>query len=193
MKYRGKTRLCLFCQIPFIPCKNNVHYQQFCCNTDECKKASNRASSKKYRERKRSDKKWKEKECERVKKYQKEHPDYWKREKKANFISGDLLLRDFAQAQKVTTFPVLRDIVMYLSACLAGYVAHTTDWEEGLLLRDFIATRLNPLYDKGIALSSEGNIKSFKEEDYHDPKGNRKSGACQTHAGRVRVGGSPPG
>ena len=72
----------------------------------------------------------------------------------------DSLLRDMTQAQKVTSFPVLRDIVVYLHACLTGYIAHTTDWNEDLLLRDFIATLMNKFYDKGIDLSTERNINS---------------------------------
>lgn len=181
MKKRGKKRKCLYCQILFTPDRYNDHHQQFCNGNDECKKASHRAASQKNRDKHRNDISWKEKENERVKKWQKEHPDYWKRKKNAKIISSDLVLRDFAQAQKVTSFPVLRDIVLYYSACLSGFIAHTGDWDEKLLLRDFIATRMNRFYDKGIALSAERNINS-KEEDYHDPERNRKSGACETHA-----------
>lgn len=182
MKKRGKKRKCPYCKKTFTPDARNKHYQQYCCESDECKRESHRAASARYRQKHRDDQKKKEEECERVKKWQKEHPGYWKTKKNAKIISTDSLLRDIMQAQKVTTFPVLRDIVVYLSTCLSGYIAHTTDWNENLLLRDFIATRMNRFYDKGIALSSERNINSLKEEDYHDPEGNRRSRACETHA-----------
>ena len=193
MKKRGKKRKCLYCQTLFTPDRYNDYHQQFCNGSDECKKVSHRAASQKIRDKHRNDIPWKEKENKRVKEWQKEHPDYWKTKKNAKIISSDSLLRDFAQAQNATSFPVLRDIVLYYSACLSGFIAHTGDWDEKLLLRDFIATVLNPLYDKGIALSSERNINLLKEEDYHDPEGNRKSRTPSAHAGGVRLGGSPPG
>lgn len=160
MKKRGKKRKCLYCQILFTPDRYNDHHQQYCNGNDECKKASHRAASRKYRDKRRDDTSWKEKENERVKKWQKEHPGYWITKKNAKIISRDSVLRDFAQAQKVTSFPVLRDIVVYYSACLSGFIAHTAGLDSELLLRDFIATVLNPLYDKGIALSAERNINS---------------------------------
>jgi len=182
MKNRGKKRKCPYCKTPFDPDARNKHYQQYCCETNECKRESHRVASARYRQKHRNDKKKKEAECERIKKWQREHPGYWKTKNNAKIISPDLLLRDIMQAQKVTSFPVLRDIVIYLHACLSGYIAHTTDWNENLLLRDFIASRMNRFYDKGIALSSESNINLLKEENYHDPEGNRKPRACETHA-----------
>jgi hypothetical protein len=82
MKKKGKSRKCPFCHILFIPCGNNVHRQKYCCGTDECRKVSHRDSSRRYRESKRDDRKWKKEECERVKDWQKQHPDYWTRKKK---------------------------------------------------------------------------------------------------------------
>ncbi len=182
MKKRGKKRKCPYCKNPFDPDVRNQHYQQYCCETNECKRESRRVASARYRQKHRNDKKKKEKECKRVKKWQREHPDYWKTKKKAKIISNDLLLRDIIQAQKVTSFPLLRDMTFYLYTCFSGYIAHTTDWNENLLLRDFIATRMNRFYDKGIALSTERNINSCKEEDYHDPERNRKSRTPEAHA-----------
>lgn len=182
MKNQGKQRKCPFCQNSFTPDARNKHYQQYCSSSDECKKESNRASSRRYRQKNRNDKKKNANESERVKKWQRKHPDYWKPKKNAKIIPPDLLLRDICQVQKVTSFPLLRDIVVYLHASLCGYIAHTTDWNENLLLRDFIVTRMNLFYDKGIALSSERNNNLLKEENYHDSKGNRKSRTVETHA-----------
>ena len=182
MKKKGKQRKCPFCQILFIPDPRNQHDQQYCCDTDECQRESHRAASARYRQKRRDDKTHKRKECERVKKWQREHPDYWKTKKNAKIISPDVLLRDMTQARKVTSFPLLRDMTIYLWACFSGYVAHATDWNEDLLLRDFIATRLNRFYDKGVALSSGRNFNSLKEEDYHDSEGNRKSRSSQKDA-----------
>ena len=182
MKNRGKKRKCPFCQILFDSDPRNKHDQQYCGGTNECKRESHRAASARYRQKHRNDKRWKDQECERVRNWQKEHPDYWKTKNKAKIIFTDSLLRDMTQIQKVSSFAVLRDMIMYLHACLSGYIAHTTDWNENLLLRDFIATRMNRFYDKGIALSSERNINSFKKEDHHDPEGNRKSRTPEAHA-----------
>lgn len=192
MKNTGKSRKCSFCHTIFNPDRYNIHVQEFCCHSRECRKASSRASSKKYREKKRGDLEWKKNECERVKRYQREHPGYWKKQKKPGKNFPDLFLRDFAQAQKTADFPLLRDFVFYFGTCLTGFIAHTSDWGDDLLLRDFIGSLLNRFYDKGIALSSEGNINLSKEDFNHDPKRSRKPGAPEAHAGRVRLGGSQP-
>lgn len=149
MKNIGKKRKCPYCKKLFNPDPRNKHDQQYCCDTDECKRESHVAASARYRQKHRCDKKKKKKECERVKQWQYEHPDYWKTKKKSKIFSTDLLLRDMTQAQKVTSFPLLRDMTFYLYACFTGYVAHTTDWDDNLLLRDFIATRMNRFYDIG--------------------------------------------
>ena len=78
--------------------------------------------------------------------------------KKAEKKSSDLFLRDFAQAPEKTNFPVLRDFVFYISSCLVGFIAHTHDWDNDLLLRDSFGTLLNRFYDRGIALSLESKI-----------------------------------
>jgi len=175
MNKKGKDRKCLHCQDFFPPNNYNAHVQEFCCRTDKCKKASSCASSRKYRKKKQDDRLWKKIECDRVKRYQNKHPDYWKSEKKVKIFSSNLLLRDFAQAQKIDSLPLLRDFVLYYSACLTGFIAHTTDLSDDSLLRDFAFSSLNKFYDKGIALSGERKSQSFKEENYHDSERNRKT------------------
>lgn len=182
MNNKGKNRKCLHCEVFFSPSNYNMHVQEFCRLNDECCKAASCASSQKYREKKRNELSWKKSECERVKGWQKKHPDYWKREKKAKIILSDTLLRDFAQAEKIDSLPLLRDFVLYYSACLTGFIAHTADLGNDLLLRDNAFSYLNRLYDKGIAISTEMKNHSFKEEDYHDPERNRKARVRETHA-----------
>jgi len=182
MNKQGKKRKCPYCKKMFIPDARNQHYQQYCCETDECKKESHRVASARYRQKHRNDEKHKAQECERVKKWQKEHPSYWKKEKKTKNISDKSLLRDILQVEKVTSFPVLRNIVVYLYRTFSGYIAYSTDWDEEDLLRDFIGTRMNLFYDKGIALSSGRKSKLLKEENYHDSKGDRKPWSYAPHA-----------
>ena len=160
MNDKGKSRKCPHCKDFFQPDPYNAHVQQFCCRTDECRKAASRASSRRCRENKRNKLSWKKGECKRVKEWQKKHPDYLKREKNPKQVPSDLLLRDFAQAQKIDSLPLLRDFVLYYSACLTGFIAHTTDSRGDLLLRDTALSCLNRFYDKGIALSAERNINS---------------------------------
>jgi len=182
MKDTGKSRKCPFCHVPFTPGRHNSHSQVFCCRNKECKQASSRAASKKYREKKRSDVSWKKEECNRVKKYQWEHPDYWKKEKNGKKDFTDLVLRDFVQARKTADFPVLRDFVLYFGNCLIGFIGHTSDWDNDLLLRDSIGSLLNGFYDKGIALFSERNINPLiKENCYHDSQRNHQSPAPKAH------------
>ena len=188
MKKKGKRRICPFCRIKFIPEARTQYSQQYCCRSDECKRESHKASARKYREKHRNDEIWKKKENNRVKKWQQEHPGYWKDKKSKKIIFLDAFLRDMSQAQKVTSFPVLRDMTVYLYACLSGYIAYSTDWDDNLVLRDFIASRMNRFYDKGIALSSGRNINSFKEEDYNDPQRNRKTGTSETPARGIWLG-----
>lgn len=181
MKNRGQSRKCQHCKNFFLASNYNAHKQEFCCR-NECRKASSRASSRKHRKKNQDDLSWKKTECERVKQYQSKHPDYWKSEKKAKIFSSDLLLRDFAQAQNIDSFSLLRDFVLYNSACLTGFIAHTTDLSDDLLLRDFAFTSLNRFYDIGIALYEKRKSNSFKEENYHDSKGNRKTRVREAHA-----------
>ena len=86
------------------------------------------------------------------------------------------------QAQNIDNFPLLRDMVVYLHACILGYIAHATDWDDNLLLRDLIATRMNLFYDKGVALSSGRNINLFKEENCNDQKRTCKSESVEEDA-----------
>ena len=132
--------------------------------------------------KKRDDMELKQRESERVKRYQREHPGYWKRKKSSKKVFLPLLLRDFAQGQKVTDFIVLRDFVFYLSGCFTGFVGHSTGLGASGVLRDNICSVMNTFYDKGIALSKEGCATIFKEDFPHETEGNRGSVSAQARA-----------
>jgi hypothetical protein len=125
---------------------------------------------------------FKRRERERVKKYQREHPGYWKRKKSSKKVLLPLLLRDFAQGEKVTDFIVLRDLVFYLSGCFTGFVGHSTGLGASGVLRDNICSVMNTFYDKGVALS-KGGCATFNMEDFpHETQGDRGSGSAQAGA-----------
>ena len=82
MKKKGKKRKCPYCKKLFYPNPRSQHSQEYCSDSPECKKESNRVASARYRQKHRDDQDKKIRESERVKRWQREHPDYWKRRKK---------------------------------------------------------------------------------------------------------------
>lgn len=182
MKRTGNHRRCPNCRIWFMPEPYNGHKQKYCCSNTDCKRASHSASQRIQREKKRDDREYKRMNSERVKRYQKKHPGYWRRKKSSKKVFPASLLRDFAQAQKVTDFAVLRDFVFYLSGCLTGFIGHSTGLGASGVLRDNICTMMNRYYDNGIALSKEG-CATVKREDFpYAEEGNRGSGSAQARA-----------
>ena len=182
MRRTGNHRRCPHCGIWFMPNPFNKHRQEYCCRTSDCRKASHCASQRRQRGKKRDDMELKQRESERVKRYQREHPGYWKRKKSSKKVFLPLLLRDFAQGQKVTDFIVLRDFVFYLSGCFTGFVGHSTGLGASGVLRDNICSVMNIFYDKGIALSKEGCATIVKEDFSHETQGDRGSGSAQARA-----------
>ena len=80
MKKKGKE--CLHCHKIFIPDRYNHHFQKYC-TAKECRHASRLASRRVYRNKPKN--KTPEKriiESERVLKWQKLHPKYWKNKKR---------------------------------------------------------------------------------------------------------------
>ena len=104
---------CLHCHRLFTPDKFNQHFQKYC-NIAECRHAGKIASRRKYRnkpENKTSEKR--QNESARVKKWQRNNPNYWKSKKKAKKNSRNPVLRDIAQVQNPD---VLRNIAFVKSA-----------------------------------------------------------------------------
>ena len=108
---KSKKIKCEHCNCYFIPNKYNYHRQRYCSRV-ECQHVSRISSRRKYRkEDKNCTPPKRQKETERVKRWQKKHPDYKKRQKKAKKESKEYVLRDIAPAQN----SILRDIAQLKS------------------------------------------------------------------------------
>lgn len=167
---KRKKRKCNNCHEYFIPDKYNYHSQEYCTKA-ECRRVSKINSRRKYRlkDENRTPKKLRE-ESERVKKYQKKHPDYKKSKKSSKKNSETEVLRDIAPAET----EVLRDIAQLKNEVLRieqleqtiTYYKHVTAGLTSVLtgdgLRDIISNHLDRYYDIGTHLpeSSSGSIRT---------------------------------
>ena len=187
MKKRSRLRKCLYCGDKFTPDPYNKHHQKYC-GKKECQQASHRASSKRYRQKKRDDPEYRKKEILRVKLWRLRHPGFWKRKKIKKNPEKDLLLRDFARGEKASEDEVIRDFLLFQVHCFQGFVSQLTG-----VVRDDIGSLINSYYDKGKTLFPELE-QQFNEGVFaHGAKENHQSGTSSTVTGRVRVGRSPPG
>lgn len=152
---RKRKRACVYCHKKYIP-SPFCHNQKYCLKTEDCRLASNRASSRKYRRK--AENRTPEKmdtENERVKKWQKAHPDYKKRQrrrKKRKKIIEDRVLRDLALGENCDEIDVLRDLAFRQHVQLKGLISHLFD-----VLRDGIGSVENRLYDIGLSVSDVGS------------------------------------
>jgi hypothetical protein len=147
---KNKKIRCKNCGNYFYPDNFNCHHQHYC-SRHECRKASNAASSKAYREKQSQTSEYRRKESERVKRWQRKNPNYWKnRQKSSKKNEKNKVLRDFAQVEKLhSDVGVLRDIAKLQDAVLKGVIVTLT----GDVLRDDINTFIRQMYDKGNEVS----------------------------------------
>lgn len=162
---KNKKIRCKNCGNYFYPDNFNRHHQRYCSRL-ECRKTSNAASSKAYRKKQSQTAEYRRKESERVKRWQRKNPNYWKnRQKSSKKIEKNKVLRDFAQVEKLhSDVGVLRDIAKLQDAVLKGVIVTLT----GDVLRDDINTFIRQMYDKGNEVSGmmPGNdfiIQNLKE------------------------------
>jgi hypothetical protein len=167
------------------------YYHQKCCSSPACQKACHLLGARRYRREKRHDPKFREAEVERVRKWRQRNPGYRKKkpqDKKFQKNSESThVLRDFDRGENDAQNKMLRDFALFQMHCLQGLVVNLTG-----ALRDDIGCLMNSYYDKGKALFPELENQFHQGGFFYDAKENGRSGAPQTHAGGVRVGGSPP-
>ena len=156
MKY-GKIR-CRNCGNYFYPDNYNYRHQKYC-PRDECRKASRRGSSKKYRSKKSGSADFRRDESARVQKWQSKNPSYWKnRKKNSKKFSEKDVLRDFAQVENLQSeMVVLRDFANSQYLVMKGLISTLTDD----VLRDNIGGYLRRMYDKGREVSGAVPEKDF--------------------------------
>lgn len=163
---RIKKRKCRHCKEFFRPSNTNHQKHQYC-KKPECRKASSRASSAKYRSKEENQTIEKRKEeSERVKKWQRKNPDYWKNRKKSKEKSKKIsVLRDFARGKNDNSKFVLRDFVpdFIMSLLLEQeYVMNGFLAQFSGVLRDDVCKMKNRFYDKGREVSQELVESKFK-------------------------------
>lgn len=162
---KNKKIRCKNCGNYFYPDNFNRHHQRYCSRL-ECRNASNAASSRAYRKKQSKNAKFRRQESERVKRWQRKNPNYWKNQQKSSQKNEkNKILRDFAQVEKLhSDVVVLRDIAKLQDAVLKGVIVTLT----GDVLRDDINTFIRQMYDKGNEVSGmmSGNdfiIQKLKE------------------------------
>ena len=144
---------CRNCGNYFYPDKYNKHHQKYC-SRDECRKAGNRASSKKYRQKKSKTLSFRQAESSRAKDWYSKHRLKVKNRKKScKKVLEKCVLRDIAQIEKLENdITFLRDVTNLQSTILQGVISQLT----GCGLRDGISNYIRRMYDKGKEVSATG-------------------------------------
>ena len=148
-------RKCLHCEKFFVPDPRNRHHQRHC-RKPECRKASKRASQRRWRRqpanagyfRGRS-------EVERVRAWRRAHPGYWRRPRREKPDAlQDLLIAQSPQQQKDVRQDggvALQDHWQTQPPVVIGLIAHLT----GSALQEDIASMTGRLIAKGQALMGQ--------------------------------------
>lgn len=113
-----KTKICKHCGNSFIPNGYNKYRQQYCVS-EICRKASKKASDKKYRDSKKNSEEFKKKEVKRVQEWRAENPGYSRKNKKISKVLA--LLHDIVLREKSQDFITLRDTVISLDTKFKGF------------------------------------------------------------------------
>ena len=149
MKKTSKQQ-CVHCKKKFTSDPYNAYHQEYCTSL-ACRKASRRASSKKYRDRQKCNEQFKQDERKRVKTWRENNPGYWKRNKNEKKSDKNNALRDFASDQIDYEITALRDLLNFQHTVFKGVISQITG-----ALRDNIGSEIRFFYDKGKEISDTG-------------------------------------
>ncbi len=163
MEKRNKKRKCPCCKEYFILEPRNAWHQEYC-RKPECRKASKTASQQRWLQKKENKDYFRgSANVQRVQKWRKAHPGYWRKKASCNKNAlQDLLPEKTEQKQPVTsTFEssALQDFLSPQPAVLIGLIAQIT----GTTLQDDIAISASRLRQLG------NDILNFKGGE-HDTK-----------------------
>ncbi len=151
-KQKSQQRNCLCCNELFIPDARNRHHQQYC-DKPECRNASKRAAQQRWLNSSKAEGYFSgEYNVNRVRKWRKEHPGYWKR-KKAQCTEDVVALQDISNVQvtenktdkEISQKHALQDICFVQPALIIGLIANLT----GSTLQDDIAATSRRFIDFG--------------------------------------------
>ncbi|MCF6177629.1 MAG: hypothetical protein L3J71_17880 [Victivallaceae bacterium] len=182
-KYRPKIK-CRYCSKKVDSDAHNA-YHQYCCLDPCCQRQRKLDNNRAWREKqKQINPDYLNSESERVKKYQRNHPGYWKKKRKKT--SPNELLRDFSCAGEIPENMPLRDFVIFQQLCFKGFMI-----TMGGVLRDDIAKVMNNLYDIGNGTVPCEKTNNMEVKD--NAQRISQSGTFETHATGVRLGRPSPG
>jgi hypothetical protein len=126
-----KKRKCKHCRTFFLPDARNATHQEYCCKA-ECRKASKRASQRKWLKKPENRDYFRGSEnVRRVKQWRSAHPCYWRRKpSKSKTALQDLLIVQPAENNKDTdklASTALQDLLTAQPFVLLGLIANFTD------------------------------------------------------------------
>ena len=152
-----KKNLCLFCRIDFTA-SPFIHNQEYCCNTDDCRRESHRVSSKKHRDKVKGSDEFKQQEKARVTKWRAENSGYWRRKTEKNSPKDipEIALRDLASPQIVAVENALRDLAFSYAVKFKGLISILFD-----PLRDSIDDAEKEVYNRGQELLKNSDLSHF--------------------------------
>lgn len=148
-------RKCLHCEKFFIPDPRNRWHQRHC-GKRECRKASKRASQRRWRREPANAGYFRgQAEVERVRAWRRAHPGYWKRSRRKRSVAlQDLLITQSLEQQKDVRQDggvALQDHWQTQPPVVIGLIAHLT----GSALQEDIASMTGRLIAKGQALMGQ--------------------------------------
>ena len=179
---RVKRRKCRNCHTFFLPHPRNANRQKYC-TKDECRKASKRASQRKWLEKPENQDYFRCSEnTERVQQWRKAHPKYWRRKASRSQIALPDPLNtqapDIKRDNPGFADNALQDLLDVQPFVLLGLISHFT----GTALQDNIDTTLSRLQRLGRDIAYQYTRKGGYygvENSYHPTTGAEGSASVQ--------------
>jgi hypothetical protein len=132
MAQRIKRRTCTHCGMVFLPDARNATRQRYCSNY-QCRKASKASSQKRWREKPDNQDYFRGPDnVERVQRWRKDHPGYWRRKPKNKPTAlQDPLNQQLPEKNDNKddfVFPALQDPLILQPAVFIGLLSHLTGY-----------------------------------------------------------------
>jgi hypothetical protein len=181
-----KKNKCRHCRKLFIPDPRNAERQDYCFEL-ECRKASKRASQRRWLKKPENRNYFRSQEnVMRVQEWRKRRPGYWKKSKDA--LQDPLNLQPTVNTDDIDQFvhSALQDSLIAQPAVFVGLIANIT----GFALQDDIAKTLLRLQQLGQDIL---NPSTHTKGDLHDIKTPYFTKPPKTSAQAVQLGRSPAG
>lgn len=144
-----KRKKCLHCKELFIPDPRNAHRQKYC-RKAECRKASKASSQQRWLQKEENRDYFRGPEnVERVRRWRKSHPGYWRRksQKQPHALQDPLNPQPVENNDHIVGFAsdALQDSLIFQPAVLIGLIAQFT----GCALQDDIALAVRRMQQLG--------------------------------------------